>query len=132
VNPYLRAIAIVTIYIATLFAVIFGLPLLKELITGSVGPMTIFVSHAVIAPAAFLILGLYFGQREFAFHVMLVVAMVFFVFLTYPDLPLLNFQREIAFTTNNKLLLLYVLVAFISAKKSTLPTKSFRSTALKF
>lgn len=65
----MKAIALFLLYFAIAFLGVFGPPLLKLALTGSVGVNTSLFATMVLAPGLFLLLGAFIGRRVFVLHV---------------------------------------------------------------
>lgn len=85
-----------------------GLTYLKLLLTGCVGPHTYFLASAILSPLGFLLLGLSFGRKALAFHVVLFLGAMFFTWARYPVLAPMNFERQVVFELASILPVLYL------------------------
>jgi len=98
-------------YVAVLFFAALVPLWAKRLFTGNVGPNSIFTALAIIAPLAFMLLGLIQSLRISAIHLACLAAIGLWTFLSYPSPPPMNFMRQFPMELGPNLLPLFILGA---------------------
>lgn len=87
---------LVLLYIGVYIVSLYGAELGKAFLTGTAGPNTRFLAAVGLCPAAFLALGGVVGRRAFPIHLALIAGLAAWCWVTYPAVPLMNFERQIA------------------------------------
>ena len=117
------------IYYAVLLAALAGVPFVKQLYNGSVGPRTYYFATAVAAPAAFALLALFHSRRLFWVHLVLAFFAGVAVWVGYPALPVMNFERQIIVQALPVLFVLYLAGALSWRRTPFAPAASDSSAA---
>lgn len=103
-----KRLQVLAIYYGVLLATLAGIPFAKQVYNGSVGPRTYYFATAVAAPAAFALLALFHSRRLFWVHLVLALFAGFAVWVGYPALPPMGFERQIVVQATPVLFVLYL------------------------
>lgn len=110
----------VTIFYLLVFLIsTLGVELLKSIVTGTAGPTTRFLTRCVIAPCALVGLGFWFGRvLGLVTHGLVLTLLGLFIYLNWPILPAMNFQRQLVSEMEVPLLFAFAFCGlFIRIKK---------------